>query len=200
MWEFAKDNPEEQVTTLDLLRQVSISTWLESRIEGGWVIGSSSSGSGTGGVLVYVVWGLEALMAFGGAVVGGWTVAGAPYCEKCQAWATEKRLGLVGLDRSAAEGLIGRGDVDGLLGLNARADGPSDRALSLFRSECPQCHGCGYLSVSESLFVQSKKGVEEKTKTLLTHAALTDEQVRRFDGKFDAAKVEQAAVPALQQA
>lgn len=65
--------------------------YCELRAEAGWTFGkagqSSTSSPTVSGFMVYIFWGVEAVILIGAGTLGGYKGASRPYCEPCGKWA-----------------------------------------------------------------------------------------------------------------
>lgn len=121
----------------------------------------------TGGVL-WAIWGLEALLVAGFAVVLSVAHAGEPYCEACGAWAEAEyeRIGMgLTADPDGLRSRLEQGDFSALAALGPAEGSPF---LGARLRTCPKCRKAGFFDVDEvSISYDDKGNLQEKTHTVV---------------------------------
>lgn len=176
--EVAERHPETSV--LQLAQQVSIQKWLDVRIESGWSIRSSS----IDGVGVLLIWGIEALFVLGASLFLSFGAACEPYCERCRVWTKEQKGGVPGRERADVQPLLDRGDLAGVLALEAGSENSNVR-IRLQRDFCPQCPETAYLTVSEVRTTVKNGKLEETATELLGYAELSPRLNTQYTQRFE---------------
>jgi hypothetical protein len=156
-------------TVLELAQEISVTAWLEARMEHGWTLRNSDVNGG----LVVFIWVIEALVILGFALTVGVSEAAEPYCERCQRWTESQGTGLQGLTSADVQPLLDRGDLAAVLALQERADTDAAVRIQLLRNYCPQCSETAYLTVNE-VRTALENGKEKENKTeLISKVELT---------------------------
>jgi hypothetical protein len=171
-----------ELTNAEVRAELPFSKYVELKVEEGWQVSNhGSSGSKMNGFMVYVVWGIEALILLGIAIGMTWKAVGEPYCERCNLWGAEKKMLLQGLSRADADPLLQSGDLDGVIQLPLPADPNLSVALALTATLCPRCADTSFLTVEEKRVTAKKKGKpQEATTALIKHAVMRTDQRSKF--------------------
>lgn len=146
--------------------------------EGTWGIGSS--GSAVSGAFLTVVWIAEAILFFGGAVVGAMAAAPSAYCERCATWCVPRDgVRRFGADSDGA--LAARLD-GGDLAVLADAPPPEPDAPRWAQLDLEVCEGCGQTNTltlkAVELKTDAKGNTSEKSDVLVDRLLLTPEQAQ----------------------
>jgi hypothetical protein len=170
----------------EIRRELTFRRYLDGKQETGWSV-SSHGGTGTqmNGVVVLVVWGIEALIIGVLGVMMAWIAAGDPYCERCNRWTDEKKLTLPGIGREAVDPLLERADLSAVVALTPPAEPADPVALAFTVKLCPACRETGFLTIEEKRLIAKKKAKpEEKSTELVTHAVLRADQRAQLERRI----------------
>ena len=172
-------------TVLQLAQDVSIGTWLESRMTNGWGLRRFPiEGKG-----VLALWALEALFVLSLSVLITVSTASDPYCERCQQWTERQEALITGRTREQVQPLLDRGDLAALLAMPDRTGDTSTR-IQLVRHFCPRCSLTAFLTVKEISAAGSAGHEKDQTATLLENAELSPQlnaaYVQRFTSQAGA--------------
>ncbi len=146
--------------------------------EGAWTIGSSSTP--VSGVLLLIVWILEALIVFGASLaVAFFTADSEPFCEGCESWCEPKDDAL-----RLSGHLIGDALAERLHGMDLAVLTESPRAHPMANpwfqvdvARCPSCGETNTLTLSHVAVSHDRKGNRKVDKTpLVKRMLLTAEQ------------------------
>jgi hypothetical protein len=186
-WDYKHIVAEVAEKEPELAEQLTFSQYLDAKVEAGWNVSNhGSSGSKMNGAMVYVVWGIEALILLGIAGAMVWNAVNAPYCERCNQWGNERKMILHGLRRGDADPLIQSGDLDALIGLPLPPEPDVRVALTMTATLCPSCKETGFLTVEEKQVVAQKRGKpQEKTVSLVKNAILRADQRQKFIDRIE---------------
>jgi hypothetical protein len=167
-------------TVLQLAQDVSVETWLETRITNGWGIRRSAiTGKG-----VLTIWALEALFVLSLAVLITVSTASDPYCEHCQQWTGRQDAFITGHTREYAQRLLDRGGLAALLALPDRTADDTSTRLQLVRHFCPRCSLTAFLTVKEIRAAERGGHGKEETATLLENVELSPELNAAYVQRF----------------
>lgn len=153
---------------------------LQERVETGWSIGRGQNGAPVGGVLVYLVWLIEAGVVF----YFAWTMSRAavkePYSEKMNLWADEAEMVMVlpiTSDEMVSK-IQSATSVDELLEIPIpKTDQSAKLAQYIVNSIPGKEMEDAYLTVNTIEYSVNKKGEQETDeKTLVQHAVLSSQQ------------------------
>jgi hypothetical protein len=149
--------------------------------KGAWTLGRGSTP--VTGVILWVVWGVEALAVLIGPPVIAWGVMSSePFCEHCGEWCDEDH-GLVSLAPSEPEGLkrvFESKEFERLKSVGAREDGAQDwYRLNLHR--CKRCDKTNTLTVkTEKITFDSKGNSKLKSTDLFSKLVLAPTEVEEL--------------------
>lgn len=187
--EIQKEHPEaaREAIVLAVDTDVNFRAFVKLKAEHGWKVSShGSEGSDFTGAPVYVVWGIEALMILGLALVMTFRAAGEPYCERCNEWGTKRAFAVPGVRAAVVQPLLAAGDLAAVIALQPIDEvepvAVGDKKASLAKRSaaiiltvtlCPRCDQSAYLTVAEKQVTVPKRGkAKEKSTTLLAGATL----------------------------
>lgn len=163
VWPF---DPSEIV---EYMKQISVT--------GVWSLRGSTP---TGGVL-YLVWGIEALIIVLGCALVCAGSAGDPFCEDCETWTEDTNINKVpfGLAENVDQlrTALEAGDVESLTHLPL----PSEAGMSqVSLSACAGCRALGFLTVEQVLIKGSGKKAQAKRSKVVEHLILDEEKIERL--------------------
>ena len=165
----------------------SFGRYVALRVQTGWSVGKGGkSALPIDGALVYVMWGLEAVIIALLAVSIGAGAAAAPFCESCGAWADSKvELGRFPIgDRSILSQLRAASSAADLLRkppANAHLEEIAANTLVYEIAACPKCGQLGFLTVTEHAKELDSKGKERTTKNaVLKEVMIEGEDLKRM--------------------
>ena len=171
----------------DVAQAVPFQRWVAARQESGWKIGKTIDVTGWG---VQLIWGIEGLAVVFGAVIGAWYAASRPYCERCQAWTTDRVLVLQGHTAAAAQAPLDAGDLNAVLDLKEIPEAGRPKAaasvadpvlsLELTGTVCAKCRESAWLTVKALRSHLEKGKVETKKTDLIVEATLDGGQAAKF--------------------
>jgi hypothetical protein len=169
-------DPEAQLVSREQFEELyTFREWLDARVENGWSVGrvgGSSGGLPLEGIVVWVVWAIEAGIVLFLAVKGAGT-ANAPYCETCDRWTEKKTLGpWAQVDEADLRRAAREEDAQTLRAPKPAAG--SVHAGTYVLHVCPECREGGFVDVAVTHPETTSKGkVEMKTKVLVPGLVLT---------------------------
>jgi hypothetical protein len=129
------------------------------------------------GVLVYLVWGLEALIIVAASGLLAYETVGEPFCENCICPTVEKELGELGcVDRDKLVEALEQEDNSKVVELIVENNG--DKVVSVDTYSCPKCEKCNYANISLNwLEHNGKDDPEKKNEKIIKYMYITREQL-----------------------
>jgi len=165
-------------TREDVLAQYSFQQYVAERVEDGWNVGkvARSSSLPLNGGVVYVIWGIEALLMLGAGVLMAYGSSDAPYCEDCKQWTKETTKKVLGRTRDEVMSLLQSNQLGHLIALEPPENADPKQWITLKAHACPNCSRT-YLSVSESKETTGKDGkAEVSSNSIAEHLELAQRQ------------------------
>ncbi len=144
------------------LGKVGMGTYIDVRVESGWSVGRRGRSGQFNGALVWIIWGIEALVLVGAGLIGGWSATSEIYCESCKAWIDggDHLLARWDLDAQAVHDLEQAQRVDDIVRIASSP--PGGRQLSQYvefkSTYCAKCKQTMYLTVTKHWSEPNKEG------------------------------------------
>lgn len=174
--------------------EVTFSAYINLRVETGWSLGrSSTSGSGDiTGILVWIIWSIEALIMMVAGVAGGYLAAREPYCESCNAWMEEETFfRRDDLDGEIVERISSATTIEDVMRLPIERTSRIGRSeLSYVGKQCRQCDGEAYLTVTKHWQIEKGGEVEDESEDLHSDILISSEHLqslKKMSANFPAA-------------
>lgn len=177
----------------------ALKSYIDSRVETGWSIGRvGSDGSSFSGILVWLIWLIEAGILVAWPAWQGYDSAGAPYCEQTGAWADAETLigAIPAMDELATTYRDAQSFEQTLPPQTPPTEGAFLLIWKLNRTE--QGDGQAFLTISKVWTTVDDDGNETNhDESLVRWAEIEDGQVTRLE---QAMEQTQAALEAASQA
>jgi hypothetical protein len=192
--ELAKEN---KMTTQEVREQYGFQRYITKRVEAGWNIGSHgrTNGSAMSGIMVWLIWLIEALIVIVGAVVVTVGALTDPFCEECHDWLAKR---VVGFRNSVPLEKLNAAVSEGTLAEVLAVEGGDAATPGVMEYSVYSCEGCSqkhYLSLTHKYSVTNSKGQQEaKSDTILQHAETDQSTLSRLESALkQQAPVEETA-------
>jgi hypothetical protein len=183
------------ITRDEVLAQYSFQQYVADRVEIGWSVGkvARSSSLPLNGGVVYVIWGIEALLMLGAGVLMAYGSSDAPYCEDCKQWTKETTKKVPGRTRDEVMSLLQSNQLGHLVTLAPPENADPKQWITLKAHACPNCART-YLSVSESKETTGKDGkAEVSSNSIAEHLELAPRQATELRAQVSGQAAEQKA-------
>jgi hypothetical protein len=158
--------------------QFGFGDYVGARVSYGWRVTGRHGGGGTSwsGGFVYMIWLVEAAIVIGMSAAAPLVFASKPFCEECDCWATEEKLGEVhGIDNNRIQAAVAGGDWQGLV--QPIGDPQSNRWLEYTLYSCPAEGHAMWLSVDLKWETTKRKKDNDVDSEELVEYGLVDPQL-----------------------
>lgn len=170
------------------LSNLSMKDYVSLRKILGWsVMGRTGRASDLNGNVVFVVWGVEAILVISAAFFA-LRFLRSPYCENCQHWCDGVKGSTIrGVPENLVTSAIQQGDMNTLLSL-PRVNVQDKHMVKLTYTYCTHCDKTAFLSVSHKWdYSTARNGTTTtKEKELLSNAILSHTQAEQALAGIDA--------------
>ncbi len=160
------------------IRSMSLGDYLDVRVETGWTVGPIE----ITGLAVWIIWLIEAGVLCAGAAHFALEGATTPFCERCDTFVRETRIGTIrGMRRTAFSRAARTGGIPGVLALE---EGGGDARLALTMRSCPRCDRTKFVHGVCHWIEKSGRESKERDEVLLPNVVPTREDLDALAERF----------------
>ncbi|MCB9893241.1 MAG: hypothetical protein H6839_02180 [Planctomycetes bacterium] len=196
-FQFVKADVEKDPMFAEQGLTIGFTDYLDARVETGWQV-TSGRGSGTGpgmseekglnfsGVMVYIVWLIEAAIVIGAAAVAPLGLVTRPYCEGCDGWARRTKLGTIGsVHGNQLSNAARAGDWQGIV--RPAIDRSSQVRAEVTLYSCPAGNEPMYVTITLKWTEKNGRRKEAKSEDLLRYWVIEPAMVEELKRSIAAA-------------
>ncbi len=143
------------------------------------------------GVVLWILWTVEALLILGPVLIVAPSMTSAPYCERCHKWCDEEE-GVQSLRTTDDDTVKAHAEAKNFVALSALGSPEMGEPcfLRLDVHHCPSCSHTNALSVQRVTLSRDDKGKESKsTDAVVTHLLLTGSELAQLRAMSNGAPV-----------
>ncbi|MDJ0523643.1 MAG: hypothetical protein QNJ90_16355 [Planctomycetota bacterium] len=170
-------DPAAAEAEVEAVRTMSLGDYIDTRVEMGWTVLRIE----LTGIMVWLLWLIEAGILAGGAALIAAGGATAPFCEPCDLYTEQQKLGTIRALPPPSMRTAARQGIPGLLELE---EGGGNGRLVFTLQACPRCDRTKFVTATAHWIKRGEDGNSEEKADLLENVIPTKDELESLAERF----------------